>query len=191
MKALARMYVWWPDITTDIEVTVRQCPECQVHKATPPQAPLQPWSWPSRPWSRLHLDYAGPVNGKMYLVLIDAHSKCFLYSLLDISAAVLAELRPLFAQFSLPETVVTDNGTCFVSAEFEEFLASHFGARIQWLGRNSCPDSQEGAQKTTDGSVRARRHPPDNYCTVPIGDAVRKETSFEIRRPQATHSRQS
>ncbi len=115
----------------------------------------------------------------------------FLYSLLDISAAVLAELRPLFAQFSLPETVVTDNGTCFVSAEFEEFLASHFGARIQWLGRNSCPDSQEGAQKTTDGSVRARRHPPDNYCTVPIGDAVRKETSFEIRRPQATHSRQS
>ena len=115
----------------------------------------------------------------------------FLYSLLDISAAVLAELRPLFAQFSLPETVVTDNGTCFVSAEFEEFLASHFGAlpsRIQWLGRNSCPDSQEGAKKTTDGSVRA---PPDNYWTVPIGDAVRKETSFEIRRPQATHSRQS
>ena len=43
----------------------------------PPQAPLQPWSWPSRPWSRLHLDYAGPVNGKMYLVLIDAHSNAF------------------------------------------------------------------------------------------------------------------
>ena len=28
-----------------------------------------------RPWSRLHLEYAGPVGGKMYLILIDAHSK--------------------------------------------------------------------------------------------------------------------
>ena len=30
------------------------------------------------------------------------------------------ELRSLFARFGLPEMVVTDNGTCFVSAEFEQ-----------------------------------------------------------------------
>ena len=29
MKALARMYVWWPGIVDDIEKTVRQCIECQ------------------------------------------------------------------------------------------------------------------------------------------------------------------
>ena len=75
MKGLTRMYVRWPGITTDIEITVRQSPECQSHQETPPQAPLQPWSWPSRPWSHQHLDYAGPVQGKMYLILIDAHSK--------------------------------------------------------------------------------------------------------------------
>ena len=23
-------------------------------------APIQPWEWPERPWSRLHVDYAGP-----------------------------------------------------------------------------------------------------------------------------------
>ena len=125
MKGLARMYVWWPGITTDIEITVRQCPECQSHQATPPQAPLQPWSWPSRPWSHLHLDYAGPVQGKMYLILIDAHSKWIetFCTASATSVAVIAELRPLFAQFGLPETIVTDNGTCFVSAEFEDFLA--------------------------------------------------------------------
>ena len=110
----------------DIKITVRQCPECQSNRAMPPQAPLQPWSWPTRPWSRLHLDYAGPVaiGGKMYLILIDAHSKWIeaFCTASSTAAAVIADLKPLFDQFGLPETIVTDNGTCFVSAEFEDFL---------------------------------------------------------------------
>lgn len=60
MKSLARMYVWWPQISQAIEETVHGCPECQFNQAMPPTAPLHPWSWPSRPWTRLHLDYAGP-----------------------------------------------------------------------------------------------------------------------------------
>ena len=75
MKALARMYVWWPGMEKDIETTVRTCAECQSVHATPPVAPLHLWRWPTRPWARLHLDYAGPFSGKMFLVLIDAHSK--------------------------------------------------------------------------------------------------------------------
>ena len=31
--------------------------------------------WPGQPWSRLHLDFAGPYMGHMFLVLVDAHSK--------------------------------------------------------------------------------------------------------------------
>ena len=75
MKGLARMYVWWPGISNDIASTVRHCLECQQQQPTPAVAPLHPWSWPTRPWARLHLDYAGPFQGKMILVLIDAHSK--------------------------------------------------------------------------------------------------------------------
>ena len=36
---------------------------------------LQPWKWPTRPWSRLHIDYAGPMYGNMCLIIVDAHSK--------------------------------------------------------------------------------------------------------------------
>ena len=75
MKALARMYVWWPGMEKDIEMTVRTSAECQTVRATSPVAPLHPWKWPTRPSARLHLDYAGPFLGKMFLVLIDAHSK--------------------------------------------------------------------------------------------------------------------
>ena len=40
MKALARMYVWWPGLETDIEESVRLCNECQ--QSNPPTAPLNP-----------------------------------------------------------------------------------------------------------------------------------------------------
>lgn len=64
MKRLARMYMWWPGISSAIEEMVRSC------QSTPAPAPLQPRSWPTRPWSRLHLDYAGLVEGRMILVLM-------------------------------------------------------------------------------------------------------------------------
>ena len=35
-------------------------------------APLHPWSWP---WARVHTDYTGPFEGKMFFVLIDTYSK--------------------------------------------------------------------------------------------------------------------
>ena len=39
-----------------------------------------------------------------------------------MSAVVMQEFRTTFERFGLPETVDTDDGTCFVSSEFEEFL---------------------------------------------------------------------
>ena len=75
MKSLARMYMWWPGMDGKIEEKVRRCSNCQKHRQTPPVAPLQPWKWPERPWSRLHLDFAGPLLNHMLLVLVDAYSK--------------------------------------------------------------------------------------------------------------------
>ena len=76
IKALARSYVWWPGIDSDLEARVKSCAECQQHQKQPAKAPLHPWQWPERPWSRLHIDYAGPCFGdKTFLIIIDAHSK--------------------------------------------------------------------------------------------------------------------
>ncbi len=54
MKALARMYVWWPGLEKAIEQKVSSCTECQMLQSTPPVALLQPWQWPTRPWAQLH-----------------------------------------------------------------------------------------------------------------------------------------
>ena len=84
MKSLARMYVWWPELDADIEETVRGCEECQLTQSSPPVAPLHPWKWPARSWTRLHLDCVGPFLGKMFLVLIDAHSNGSKFSVLPL-----------------------------------------------------------------------------------------------------------
>jgi len=63
----------------------------------------------------------------MILILIDAHSKLVeaICASKSTSAELIDELRMLFAQIGLPETIVIDNVTCFVSAEFETFLACY------------------------------------------------------------------
>ena len=68
MKSLARGYVWWPGMDKEIEERTRKCLTCQLQQKAPQIVPLHPWEWPYRPWSQLHIDYAGPFMGKMFLL---------------------------------------------------------------------------------------------------------------------------
>ncbi|KRX37218.1 Uncharacterized protein T05_15600, partial [Trichinella murrelli] len=75
MKALARSYVWWPKLDSEIENLVRTCELCQQSRASPPHAPVHKWESPRIPWSRIHVDLAGPIYGKNFLIVVDAFSK--------------------------------------------------------------------------------------------------------------------
>ena len=112
MKTLARMFVWWPCLDADIEQFVKGGSSCQQQRPSPPPVPIRPWSWPTTPWSRLHLDLVGPYLGHMFLILIDAHSKWLEVRILSStsSSAIISSLRSIFAQFGLPSMLVTDNG---------------------------------------------------------------------------------
>ena len=39
MKALSRMYVWWPGLDQDIEKAVKMCNDCQENKGNTPGVP--------------------------------------------------------------------------------------------------------------------------------------------------------
>lgn len=124
MKSLARSYVWWPQIDKDVELFVKDCYQCQKHQKTPPKVPLQPWSFPPEPWSRIHLDFAGPFMGSMFLVLVDPFSKWIDVKVMSNITAenTILQLRGIFANFGLPECIVTDNGPTFTSEKFQTFL---------------------------------------------------------------------
>ena len=124
MKSVARSYVWWPGIDKDIEDIAKSCLVCQSIKNVPQAAPLHPWTWPTKPWQRLHIDFVGPFLDINFLVVVDAHSKwpeVFEMSS-TTSSKTIAVLRHLFAAYGLPEQIVSDNGPQFVSDEFKTFL---------------------------------------------------------------------
>ena len=123
MKALARQLVWWLNLDCAIKDLVKNCEECQQSRATSPPAPLYPWQWPTQPWRRIHIDFAGPVEGQMLLVIIDTHSKWIeVFSMKNVtSSGTIRYLRQLFTQFGIPETIVSDNSTQFTSTDFKEF----------------------------------------------------------------------
>ncbi|XP_060774421.1 uncharacterized protein K02A2.6-like [Neoarius graeffei] len=123
MKGLGRSYVWWPGMDAAIEQTVKSCDICQRSCHAPPTAQLHPWEWTTKKWSRLHIDFAGPFQGKTFLIVVDSHSKWLEVAMVSsmLSSAVISTLRLLFATHGLPDVIVPDNGASFTSEAFKEF----------------------------------------------------------------------
>ncbi|KAL0818832.1 hypothetical protein ABMA28_008152 [Loxostege sticticalis] len=127
-KSLARSYAWWPGIDEAVEAECRACVVCAAAADAPPAQAPRSWPWPSRPWSRLHLDFLGPIGGLTYLVVVDSCSKWIEAIRMKKTTAseVIFVLRDLWSRFGLPRQTVSDNGPPFTSSEFQNFL-SHNG----------------------------------------------------------------
>lgn len=127
MKALARSVVWWPGLDLELEKQVKQCAECQEAQMSPPNAVLHPWEWPSKPWSRVHIDFFGPFLGRQFFVLVDAHSKWLEVAVVSSTSSqqAIRVLRQVFATHGLPEILVSDNGPAFTSEEFQYFVQAN------------------------------------------------------------------
>ncbi|EYC31699.1 hypothetical protein Y032_0003g1191 [Ancylostoma ceylanicum] len=121
MKKLARSYVYWPNIDSDCEDMVRRCTCCQKAAKNPTKVALKTWPSPTRVWQRVHVDFAGPLQGIYYLVVVDAFSKWpEMIEMSNISASkTVKALKSLFARYGLPQTIVSDNGTQFTSEQFK------------------------------------------------------------------------
>ena len=50
IKAMARSYLWWPNLDREVEEVTKACLSCQAARNEPAVAPLHPWVWPSKPW---------------------------------------------------------------------------------------------------------------------------------------------
>ena len=167
MKSLAQSLMWWPGMDCEIEDMVKHCMECQQDRPAPPPAPLHPWNWPTRPWARLHIEFAGPMEGSMFLIVIDVHSKWLeVFPMKTASAqTTIRQLRTLFARFGLPESIVSDNGSQFTAAEFEQFCQQNginhikvapYHPSSNGLAERAVQIFKRGMKKSTIGTIGDR-----------------------------------
>ncbi|CAH8540722.1 unnamed protein product, partial [Schistosoma mattheei] len=107
--------------TSESHVLLSKCPR---------KAELQSWPSPEEPWSRIHVDFAGPFQGTYFLVCVDAYSKWpEIFPINQItSQQTIMKLRQLFSRFGVPDVLVTDNGTQFISSIFSDFC-KRFGVK--------------------------------------------------------------
>ena len=101
----------------DIENITKFCTSCQIHQNMPLKAPMDSQENSQTPWGRIHLDFAGPYLGKMFLVITDSYSKWLdIMSMNSINTATVTQcLRPSFLTHGLPCIIVTDYGLSFTS----------------------------------------------------------------------------
>lgn len=122
-KAEARTRFWFPGIDEALERMIGSCDVCAQLRASPPRAPMSPWKYPPRPFYRVHLDFLGPINGRVYLIIVDAYTKWVeVYEMSTCTThAVVEKMYDFMSRFGLVHTLVTDNGTSFCSLEFNIF----------------------------------------------------------------------
>jgi len=97
-KALARQCLYWPGISTDIELFVSKCSICNSFQRQQPKEPLLPHPVPARPWQRVGADIFHLYN-RDYLLLVDYYSKWPEICLLQNKTAetVVAHMKSVFA----------------------------------------------------------------------------------------------
>ncbi|KAG5893827.1 hypothetical protein JTB14_018330 [Gonioctena quinquepunctata] len=93
----------------------------------PPKAVKQPWAETREPWTRLHIDFAGPTQGYLFLIVGDSFSKWLEVRVVPStsSQSAISVLRELFATHGIPLVIVSDNATAFISTEFQIFLMNN------------------------------------------------------------------
>lgn len=127
MKPLARSYLWWPKIDENIKQTIKQCSMCQQMRPDNSRAIGYTWEGTKNPWSRIHIDFAGPLKGNLFFLVVDSYSKWLeVYQVSATSSScAMAVLRQLFSTHGLPDIFVSNNGTAFTSFDFKTFCENN------------------------------------------------------------------
>ncbi|XP_041786462.1 uncharacterized protein K02A2.6-like [Anopheles merus] len=160
MKSLARSYIYWPNVDDDVAQFVRQCDACTEAAKAPTKATLESWPLPDQPWQRVHADFAGPIDGHHYFVIVDAYSKWpEIFRTRSITTTTTLDLlRETFSRYGNPDTLVSDNGTQFTSGQFQQFCSENGINHIRTAPYH--PQSNGQAERFVDSLKRGLKKSP-------------------------------
>ena len=115
----------WPGIQVDISRHCKSCDVCQktVNKGSVPKVPLQKMPLIDMPFKRVVIDLIGPINppseaGHRYILTLEDYATRYPkeVSLKNIDTETVAEaVVDIFSRLGIPEEILSDLGTQFVS----------------------------------------------------------------------------
>lgn len=123
---------WWPKLDYTVRHYIKTCDRCCRSKLPKrkPYGELQPLETPKTPFSHLTADFIvglPPSNGyDAILVVVDRFSKYahFIPCDIHVDSATTGKLfeQYVFSMQGLPDSILTDRGPQFSSAEWDQFL---------------------------------------------------------------------
>ena len=191
----ARDSVFWPGISNKIRETVEKCGICQASsKAAKPIGNVS--DVPPHAWHTLGTDllYWNKID---YLVIRDYFSKYLIIRRLPNSSShmVIKELGLVFTELGRPFVLRSDNGPCYTSKEFHNFLSfyqvDHITSSPHYPQSNGFAEALVGiAKKLMEKSVKEGK--PWNYGllqyrTTPISSTLPSPLEmFTGRKPHSS-----
>ena len=163
-KQRLRYLYWWSGMDQAVEEQVNGCQICSLadKTASPRHAPLQPVPFPGEPWSKLGLDFIGPMAGgrpgqRLAIVAIDYHSKWIEVEFCEhpMSEVVIQLIEKLACREGYPKEIVSDCGSAFTSDRFASYLQNVGVAHIKVSPYHPQSSGQvERANKTVKAALQ-------------------------------------
>ena len=118
----ARDILYWPRMATELKEYIAKCDVCLAHRSSQGKEPLMQHELVARPWAKVCADLCD-FDNRTLLVISDYYSSYIEVVRLTTttSRSVIKEMKAVFARFGIPDTLITDNGPQFSSAEFAVF----------------------------------------------------------------------
>lgn len=166
----ARELLFWPGMSKQIEDIVSKCSACLTYRNKPAKEPMIMHEVPQLPWSKVGTDLF-ELEGNHYLIMVDYYSNFIEVAPLQRdtrTSVVINQMKQIIARYGIMDTLISDNGPQFTSAEFKDFVMKYNISHITSspLHQQSNGLAEKAVQTVKDMIRKCRDSGDDIYLSL-------------------------
>jgi hypothetical protein len=151
---------FWPGISKDVAVHCQTCMQCQrTARVSRNKAPLMPLPVIEEPFKRIAMDIVGPVQkssqGNRFILTVMDYATKFpeAIPLRRVDAVTVAEaLVEVFSRLGIPEEILTDQGSNFMSTLMSELFEM---LKVNHIRTSPYHPQTDGMVERFNGTIKA------------------------------------